>query len=190
MQRVFLFFTFISTIIALSFNLASAQLVREGLEKSEYSGEWPFVADEVVLNCLDGNVTIYNYDDDKEYPLMPIDAQTRKVLFIEDSIEPILVKGADTTEILNKGKALCKGDNASNLPDVSDERMTLLAENRIIAGLSDPLSFKPLSHEIKKDDDNIFVTVKYQAKDDGKPVNGIVTVVFDYWGSFVRFDRD
>ena len=67
--------------------------------------------------------------------------------------------------------------------------MTLLAENRIIAGLADPLSFKPLSHNIKKDDDNIFVTVKYQANGNGKAVNGVVTVVFDYWANFVRFEK-
>lgn len=184
MKRIFLSILLLTSF----FYISNAQSVREPINKETYSGEWIFTVDELVLVCRNGGqVAVYNYDDGKEYSLTDIDIQTQKVLFVEPSADPILIKNADTTKIISEGKALCKGDEKSSLPDISDERMTMLARNRIISILAEPLSFEPISSQINKDDDYIYVTINYMANENGRLVNGTGIVVFDYWGRFVGF---
>lgn len=184
MKRIFLSILLLTSF----FYISNAQSVREPINKETYSGEWIFTVDELVLVCRNGGqVAVYNYDDGKEYSLTDIDIQTQKVLFVEPSADPILIKNADTTKIISEGKALCKGDEKSSLPDISDERMTMLARNRIISILDDPLSFQAVSSKVRRDNNNIYVDVIYKANDNGELVKGIGTVVFDYWGRFVEF---
>lgn len=133
-------------------------------------------------------MTVYSTDHGKEYPLANVDLQAQKVLFIESSADPILIKGADTSEIIAKGKSMCTGNERSPLPDISDKKLVRLAENRIIMNLPDPLSFKPVSNKVRKDDENIYVTISYKAKVNGQLVDGEDVAIFDYWARFVGFE--
>ncbi|HBR3209718.1 TPA: DUF2511 domain-containing protein [Klebsiella pneumoniae] len=41
----------------------------KAIEKNTFGGNWPFSADEVQLQCLDGNPYVMNFDDNKIYAL-------------------------------------------------------------------------------------------------------------------------
>ncbi len=41
----------------------------QSIEKESFKGVWPFNADEVQLQCLDGNAYVMNFDDNKLYAL-------------------------------------------------------------------------------------------------------------------------
>ncbi|WP_233594573.1 DUF2511 domain-containing protein [Citrobacter freundii] len=41
----------------------------KGIERSSFNGTWPFSSNEVQLQCLDNNVYVMNFDDNKLYAL-------------------------------------------------------------------------------------------------------------------------
>lgn len=41
----------------------------KAIEKNSFNGRWPFSADEVQLQCLNGNPYVMNFDDNKTYAL-------------------------------------------------------------------------------------------------------------------------
>lgn len=53
----------------LCFTSAAVAMPFKTIERSSYTGVWPFNANEVQLQCLNGNPYVMNFDDNNTYAL-------------------------------------------------------------------------------------------------------------------------
>lgn len=84
-----------------------------GISQAEYGKDWPFTFEEASLWCM-GNqaIAVFNFEDNKMYPLNGQAKMQAKNLALEPSIDKVWKKNKDGTrpslgKLINQGLELC-----------------------------------------------------------------------------------